>query len=71
MNQFFYNIVTIKLSSARKKGFVPDCRITKFSQCVVQENKGESGFSYRFNLDVSLNYNKILYIYIFYSVVSL
>ena len=41
--------------SGRKTGFVPDCRITKFSQCAVQENEGQSGFSYRFNLDVSLN----------------
>ena len=46
--------------SARKTGFVHDCRITKFSQCAELGNKGESGFSYRFNLDVSLNYNTIL-----------
>ena len=41
--------------------------ITKFS---VQK-KGESGFSYRFNLNVSLNFDKLLQIYIFYGGVSL
>ena len=54
--------------SGRKTGFVHDCRITKFSQCAVLKNKGESGFSYRFNLDVSLNYNTILQTYISFNI---
>ena len=44
--------------------------ITNVSQCAVKKHKDENGFSYRFNLNVSLNFNK-LYKYTFVMVLSL
>ena len=54
MNQFFYNIVKIKQ-------MIPGKQVLFLINYKTKKKKnGESGFSYRFNLDVLLNFDKLL-----------
>ena len=53
MNQLFYNIVKLRqMIPGKQISFLINYKI-------VSPKKGESGFWYRFNLNVLLNFNKL------------